>query len=147
MILQSDGYSQVVQGADADPSGSRHLHGRARAAAGDGSYVIVTACRRRGWCCSTRSDFPRNPLANPIRDAQLDTQMIISLIGVTGGTFSLSRRHAHANPASPTTSRSDDLSTALANAGITGVKVTQDGPTYTLDFIGPSDTGNAVPRC
>ncbi len=137
ILLQSDGYSQVIQGA---PAGQQ----------GCDSYQVVLSrppvarlvrrssrrCRRRAWCCSTRATTRSRTLSN--------TEMLIVLGGVTDGTFTLSDG-THTTADIPYNASGDDVKNALAAAGMPGIDVTQDGPTYTLDFTGGSYTHNDVP--
>ena len=137
MILQSNGYSQVVEGAPAGQQGvDSYIIVLARPPNG-GSYVVVTAVPPRGLVLL-------DPITHtPIRVLS-NTEQLITLAGVTDGTFTLGDG-THTTAGIAYNAAAGDVQTALTNASITGVTVTQDGPTYTLVFDGGSYVHTDVP--
>ena len=135
ILLQSDGYSQVIEGAPAGQQGVDSYQVVLSRPPVSGSYVIVTALPPQGLVLLDSTNTPIRTLSN--------TEMLITFGGVTDGTFTLSDG-THTTASIAYNASGLDIQNALSAAGISGVVVTQDGPTYTLVFKG-GNTGLDVP--
>ena len=81
---------------------------------------------------------------NPIRTLT-NTEQLIVLGGVTDGTFQLSDG-THTTAPIAYNADGPTVQAALVAAGMPGITVTQDGPTYTLVFDGGAYTHTDVPQ-
>ena len=127
VLLQSDGYSQVIQDASAGQQGVDSYQVVLSRPPVAGSFVVVTALPPTGLVLLDSTNTPIRTLSN--------TQMLITLGGVTDGTFTLSDG-SHTTAPIAYNASGDDVHNALDLVGIHNVDVTQDGPTYTLEFKG-----------
>ena len=125
IILQSDGSSRVVQGDATHAAVNDSYTVVLSRTPKSGSYVIVTALPPKGLVFFDGS-APIRTLSN--------TQDLITLAGVTDGTFDLG-----AATGIPYNATAADIMARLAAAGYGTVNVTQDGPTYTLEFLGANE--------
>ena len=143
MVLQSNGYSQVVQGAALN-----------EIAQGLDSYQLVLA---RPPVAGSNVDIQVVPPPglvlldsglNPIRTIS-STSQLITFGNPTGGTWTLENPITHAVSSTtlgPTATKSDVLA-ALGEIGYSGENVVPDGTTYQIDFTGTgamTDVGQLI---